>query len=262
MSQTALETNARTLIALRAAQGKADLPAPPADLAQAYALQFETERVLCAEAGYKPIGWKIGATNAGARANFKLDDQFLGRLYAQMTVASPAALPSRPGLYRAYEAEFVLELGADLDATKGPINTAAVRAATKRVGCAIEVVGSYVPMAAPHGTHSLIADFAGCVNWVQGPMTADFADLDLDAAGVTFSLDGETKASGKGANVDGGPFGATAWLANALARLGRSLKAGDLITTGTAIPPVPFAGDGKKAVADFGALGKVEATIG
>ena len=44
---------------------------------------------------------------------------------------------------------------------------AAVKAATKRVGCAIEIVGGYVPMAAPHGAHSLIADFAGCVNWVQ-----------------------------------------------------------------------------------------------
>ncbi|HMN70732.1 MAG TPA: hypothetical protein PKA55_02560, partial [Rhodoblastus sp.] len=235
---------------------------PPADLADAYALQFEAERILVAEKGFAPIGWKIGATNAGARANFKLDDQFLGRLYRQMTVASPAQLPSRPGLYRAYEAEFVLELGADLDATKGAIDAAAVRAATKRVGCAIEIVGGYTPMAAPHGAHSLIADFAGCVNWVQGPMTTNFTGLDLDAAAVTFSLDGETKAQGKGANVDGGPFGATAWLANALGRLGRSLKAGDLITTGTAIPPCPFTGDGKRAIADFGALGKVEVTIG
>ena len=117
-------------------------------------------------------------------------------------------------------------------------------------------------MAAPHGAHSLIADFAGCVNWIQGPMTTDFAGLDLDAADVTFSLDGEKKAEGKGANVDGGPFGATAWLANALGKLGRSLKAGDLITTGTAIAPVPFAGDGKRAIADFGSLGKVEVTIG
>ena len=262
MSQTDLKTNAGALIALRAAEGKAALPAPPADLAGAYALQFEAERLVIADKGYQTIGWKIGATNAGARANFKLDDQFLGRLYKQMTLASPAKLPSRPGLYRAYEAEFVLELGADLDAAKGPIDAAAVKAATRAVGCAIEVVGSYIPMAAPHGALALIADFAGCVNWIQGPMTRDFAGLDLDAAGVSFSLDGETKAQGKGANVDGGPFGATAWLANALGKLGRSLKAGDLITTGTAIAPVPFAGDGKKAVADFGALGKVDVTIG
>lgn len=262
MSQTALEINARTLIALRAAQGKAELPAPPADLAGAYALQFEAERILAAEKGFTPIGWKIGATNAGARANFKLDDQFLGRLYRQMTFATPARLSAAPGLYRAYEGEFVLELGADIDASKGPVDAAAVKAATRAVGCAIEVVGSYVPMAAPHGAHSLIADFAGCVAWIQGPMTTGFAALDLDAAGVTFTLDGETKAQGKGANVDGGPFGATAWLANALARLGRSLKAGDVITTGTAIAPCPFAGDGKLAVADFGALGRVEVTIG
>ncbi len=262
MSQTDLETNARKLIALREAQGKADLPAPPADLPGAYRLQFEAERILVAERGFAPIGWKIGATNAGARANFKLDDQFLGRLYRQMTVASPAKLPAAPGFYRAYEAEFVLELGADLDTAKGAIDAAAVRAATKRVGCAIEMVGGFIPMAPPHGAHSLIADFAGCVGWIQGAMTSDFAALDLDASTVTFTLDGETKAQGKGANVDGGPFGATAWLANALGKLGRALKAGDLITTGTAIPPVPFAGDGKRAVADFGALGKVEVTIG
>jgi 2-keto-4-pentenoate hydratase len=262
VSQTDLDTNARRLIALREKAGKSDLPTPPADLAGAYALQFAAERILVAEKGFAPIGWKIGATNAGARANFKLDDQFLGRLYRQMTVASPAKPPATPGLYRAYEAEFVIELGADLDATKGPVAAAAVRAATKRVGCAIEMVGGFIPMAAPHGAHSLIADFAGCANWIQGPMTGDLAGVDLDAAGVTFSLDGETKATGKGANVDGGPFGATAWLANALGKLGRSLKAGDLITTGTAIPPVPYAGDGKRAVADFGPLGKVEVTIG
>ncbi|MCB1540018.1 MAG: hypothetical protein KDJ25_03945 [Rhodoblastus sp.] len=262
MSQSQLETNARKLIALRESAGKTELPAPPADLAEAYALQFEAERILAAEKGFAPIGWKIGATNAGARANFKLDDQFLGRLYAQMTAASPAKLPATPGLYRAYEAEFVIELGADLDATKAPVDAAAAKAATKRVGCAIEMVGSFIPMAPPHGVSSLIADFAGCAKWVQGPMTADFANLDLDAATVAFSLDGEAKAQGKGAAVDGGPFGATAWLANALGKLGRALKAGDLITTGSAIAPCPYAGDGKKAVADFGALGKVEVTIG
>ena len=262
MDAAALTRNARAFLALREAKGAAPLPDAPADVAEAYRLQFEAERILAAEKGYAPIGWKIGATNAGARANFKLDDQFLGRLYRQMTLASPARLPATAGLYRAYEAEFVLELGADLDTTKGPVDAAAVRAATRRVGCAIEMVGGFIPMAPPHGAHSLIADFAGCANWIQGPMTSDVAGLDLDAASVTFSLDGEAKAQGKGANVDGGPFGATAWLANALAKLGRRLKAGDLITTGTAIAPCPYAGDGKRAVADFGALGKVEVTIG
>lgn len=262
MNDAALNDNARKLLALRESSGKSALPAPPADLAAAYALQFAAERILTSEKGFAPIGWKIGATNAGARANFKLDDQFLGRLYRQMTVASPARLPAAPGFYRAYEAEFVLELGADLDPGKTPFDAAAVRAATRAVGCAIEVVGSYIPLAAPHGAPSLIADFAGCAGWIAGPTTQNFADIDLDAAGVAFSLDGEVKASGKGANVDGGPFGATAWLANALAKLGRGLKAGDLITTGSAIAPCPFAGDGKTAVADFGALGKVEVRIG
>lgn len=262
MTDKTITDSARIFLALRDSAGKGAPPAPPRDLAEAYRLQFSMERMLADEKGFVPIGWKIGATNAGARKNFGLQDQFLGRLYRQMTAASPARLPAAPGFYRAYEAEFVIELAADLDAARAPVDAAAVRAATRAVGCAIEMVGGYIQLAPPHGVASLIADFGGCARWIQGPMTPSFADLDLDAATVAFSLDGEPKAEGKGANVDGGPFGATAWLANALAKMGRSLKAGDLVTTGTAIAPVPYAGDGKTAVADFGALGKVEVTIG
>jgi 2-keto-4-pentenoate hydratase len=259
---TSIEQNARALIALRHKAGAGAAPPAPQSLQDAYRTQFECERILAAEHGFAPIGWKIGATNAGSRAMFKLEAPFLGRLYRQMTSASPARLPASPKFYRAYEAEIALVLGADLDATKAPVDAAAVRAATRAVAPAIEMVGGYVMPGGENFGFALISDFAGNAYWVLGAEVSDFAALDLEQAPIRFSIDGEEKAVGKGANVDGGPFGATAWLANELGKLGRTLKAGEFITTGTAIAPVPYAGDGKAAVADFGALGRIEVSIG
>jgi 2-keto-4-pentenoate hydratase len=49
---------------------------------------------------------------------------------------------------------------------------------------------------------------------------------------------------------------ALAWLANELRGLGITLRAGQVVTTGTCHPPLPIqAGD--HFAADFGALGKV-----
>ena len=73
---------------------------------------------------------------------------------------------------------------------------------------------------------------------------------------MTLFVNREEKARGKGRNVDGGAFGATAWLANDLAARGRGLKADDYVTTGSVTPPVPVA-PGTAVVADLGPLGSV-----
>src|SRR5260221_322722 len=49
---------------------------------------------------------------------------------------------------------------------------------------------------------------------------------------------------------------ALAWLANELSGLGITLRAGEVVTTGTCHPPLPIA-SGDRMEADFGVLGKV-----
>ncbi len=245
---------ARALAALRAGAG-APVDLAWLDIADAYRLQFALEALLVAESGYQPIGWKIGATNAGARAALGLEAPFLGRLYRQMTWPNPAKVEFRSGFHRAYEAEIALEIDRDLDGRDGPYDAAAIRAATRAVAPAIELVGSRLSAGA-----GLIADLAGHAQWIVGPKRTDFSALDLMEAPIRFTIDGETKATGKGAAVEGGAFGATAWLANTLVALGRGLKAGEYVTTGTVIAPQPM-GAGQSARADFGPLGTIEVSI-
>jgi 2-keto-4-pentenoate hydratase len=64
------------------------------------------------------------------------------------------------------------------------------------------------------------------------------------------------KFIGHGKNVLGDPRVALAWLANELRGLGITLRAGEVVTTGTCRPPLPIQ-SGDRMEADFGVLGKV-----
>jgi 2-keto-4-pentenoate hydratase len=57
--------------------------------------------------------------------------------------------------------------------------------------------------------------------------------------------------------VLGDPRIALTWIANELSRNGMTLRAGDVVTTGTCMPPLEVqAGD--HVTADFGVFGRVE----
>ena len=59
---------------------------------------------------------------------------------------------------------------------------------------------------------------------------------------------------GKGENVLGDPRAALAWLGNELSGLHIALEAGQVVTTGTCLVPLPIAA-GDELAADFGLIG-------
>jgi 2-keto-4-pentenoate hydratase len=61
--------------------------------------------------------------------------------------------------------------------------------------------------------------------------------------------------------VLGDPREALTWLVNELSALNIPLGAGQIVTTGTCLSPLPIE-PGDHVIADFGALGGVEAHLG
>jgi 2-keto-4-pentenoate hydratase len=84
---------------------------------------------------------------------------------------------------------------------------------------------------------------------------ADWRRLDLVEQRPLISLRGRQYV-GHGKNVLGDPLTALAWLADELRKLGLTLRAGEVVTTGTCHPPLPIAA-GDIVEADFGSLGIV-----
>jgi 2-keto-4-pentenoate hydratase len=83
----------------------------------------------------------------------------------------------------------------------------------------------------------------------------DWRELNLIEEKPVIALRGK-QYTGHGKNVLGDPRIALAWLADELRQLGVTLKAGEVVTTGTCHPPLPIQ-SGDLFAADFGSIGRV-----
>lgn len=201
------------------------------------------------------FGWKIAATSAAGQAHINVDGPLAGRLLAEMAAESGAALPFGANRMRVAEAEFAFRMGRDLPPRAAPYAVEEVMGAVASLHPAIEVPDSRFADFTRAGAPQLIADNACAHQFVLGPPAeTDWRGMDLAVHPVRGRVDGAA-AEGRGANALGDPRLALAWLANELSGLGITLAAGQVVTTGTCVVPMPIA-PGVEVMADLDILGK------
>ncbi len=227
----------------------------PATRAEGYAIQAR----LAARSAHPAFGWKIAATSAAGQAHIGVDGPLAGRLLAEeMHEEGAAAVPFGANHMRVAEAEFAFRIARDLPPRPtAPYTVAEVLDAVATLHPAIEIPDSRFEDFASVGAAQLIADNACAHQFVLGPATtADWSGLDLAAHRVRGTVAGRMQRDGIGGNVLGDPRTALAWLVNELSRHGITLNAGQVVTTGTCLVPMPV-GPGDAVFADFGVLGSV-----
>ena len=251
---TVSDSNIDILMRARGGPSIGALPDMPADLDAAYGVQ----EALVERIGKPAIGWKIGCTSAMAQRISRVSEPFFGRMFAHISAPGPARLKIADFHNPIVEPEIAFRMARGLPAAGAPYGADAVADAVAALFPAVEIVDSRYARAWKIDIRETVADNGVHAFFVRGAECADWRAVDRPAIPLTVTTNGARTAKGAGANALDDPMNALVWLANALARRGLSLAAGDLITTGNICddPVVPAPGD--VTVAEFGPLGRVE----
>ena len=193
------------------------------------------------DAGEHVVGKKIGVTSKVVMDMLKVNQPDFGHLLSGMVFNEGDPLSMGQFIAPKAEAEVAFVLSRDLS---GPGVTAAdVLRATDCVMPCFEIVDSRI-QDWKIKIQDTVADNASCGVLTLGGVRKSPRQLDLALAGMVLEKNGEVISTSAGASVQGSPVNAVAWLANTLGRLGISLKAGDVILSGSQSPLVPVvAGD-------------------
>jgi 2-keto-4-pentenoate hydratase len=229
----------------------------PHNRTEGYAIQAEIARL----SGQNVVGWKIAATSLAGQKHIGVDGPLAGRLLANRVLESGASVSLDGNLMRVAEAEFVFRFEQDLPRRAEPYEVVEVLAAVESLHPGIEIPDSRYHDYVRAGGLQMIADDA-CASWfVLGAATnANWRDMNLVSHTVEAYKNDVLVATGSGANVLGDPRVALTWLVNELSTYGDGLQAGEFVTTGTCIVPLPIA-PGDQLRFDFGAFGVIEAAL-
>ncbi|MFO1350913.1 MAG: fumarylacetoacetate hydrolase family protein [Gammaproteobacteria bacterium] len=258
MEISALQTAAELLWnAWRQGQTLPALPdhCRPQSLTDGYAIQ-----AMLAELSDDAVaGWKIAATSAAGQKHINVDGPIAGRLFAGKILPHSATLALGANRMRVAEAEFAFRMGRDLPPRAHDYSQDEVMAAVASLHPAIEIPDSRFSDFTKVGGAQLVADDACAFLFVLGNAAGgDWRSANLADHPVELRINDATVTRGRGADALGDPRIALTWLANSHALRGEGLKAGQVITTGVCGAPSAIK-PGDRVIADFGALGRVEA---
>ncbi len=239
--------------ARRAGRFLSTYPGPmPATMAEAYEVQDEA----IAAWPDRIAGWKLG------RIREPLDQQYgAGRLAGPIfsrnvwqAGAEPTRFPVIDGGFAAVEAEYIIQLGDDAP-DRGDWTASSVTPLIGQVFTGVEIAGSPFAAINDHGPAVTASDFGNNAGLILGSEITGWRER-LAGLTCTVAIDGQIIGRGGAVDIPGGPLDSMAFLLNLLHARGRTLEAGQLISTGAATG-VHQIFIGQSAVADFGSDGRI-----
>lgn len=186
----------------------------------------------------KVAGYKVGATTAAMQSYLGVDMPAYGRIMEASIFPSGASIEAsrfcRPGI----ECEIAVRIGADIPLRDADWTREDLGEYIAAIGPAIELVENRYGDFLGAGFGTLIADdffHKGCL---LGDFIEDWRTIDMPQVSGRTVINGEQVATGDGAQVMGHPLESLVWLANKLQSQDRSLKAGEVVLTGSMTPVI------------------------
>ena len=230
----ALEIARRFVAARRNAVALSDYPGPmPPDLVSAYqcqdaAIDLWPDTV---------VGWKIGKIPEAVQAEVG-GHRLAGPIFAKGVHTALDADEIVCGVFvggtACVEAEYVFEVGEDAPADKTEWSIADAAEIAGRLFVGVEMAGSPLSDINGRGPRVVISDFGNNADEILGVEIPGWRSLEWkDLTAETF-IDGKLIGTGGALQIPGGPLESLQFIAENVAKRGRPLKKGMLISTGAA----------------------------
>lgn len=214
------------------------------------------ERARRIAAGELPLGWKVGFGAAQAMQSLGLDRPLVGYLMRSAIRESGVDLAFPDFAKPAIEPEIAVYLDADLD---GGSDGTAVRKAISALGSALEIADVTFPPAA--GPETILAGNIYQRGVVLGPVDERRAGANLAGLDAEVSINGESIDLPDNLEANTGPIlEVVATVAETLAAMGETLRAGELIIMGSIVPPL-FPGAGTTVSYTLGDLPPISVSL-
>ncbi|MFO8141329.1 MAG: 2-oxopent-4-enoate hydratase [Marinobacter sp.] len=202
--------------------------------------------------GASIIGKKIGVTSKAVQNMLNVHQPDFGYLTDDMVFNSGETVRISDRLI-APRAEGEIAFILKKDLTGPGVTNADVLAATECVMPCFEIVDSRI-RDWKIAIQDTVADNASCGLFVLGDQAVSPRKVDLVTCGMVVEKNGSVLSAGAGAAALGTPVNCVTWLANTLGEFGITLKAGEVILSGSLVPLEPVkAGDYMRV--DIGGIG-------
>ncbi len=259
---TDIRAAAKTIAANR--RNRTPLPplgdAAPQTEAEGYRIQDAVHDLLAADLGAM-VGYKIGCTSPVMQQYLDIPHPCGGGVFAKGVFDSGASLSTKDFVRVGVECEIAVRLARDLALTEEPFTAEWVAESIEAYLPAIEIVDDRYVDWQTLGAPTLVADDFFAAGCVLGKPVARVGLPDVLHVIGRALINGLEVGRGTGADVLGHPHNALAWLANHLATEGKSLRAGQIVLTGSLVKTV-WLNAGDEVVMELEGLGRVEATFG
>jgi 2-keto-4-pentenoate hydratase len=232
-------------------------PDGPATISDAYDIQDRYVALLRSKHG-DAAGYKVGLTSATMQTFCGIDHPIAGVVLASRVHTSGASVKRADFGRLGLEFEIAVRIKSDVPITGRPCTAEAIAPHIDGVCAAIELVDDRSADYSNLDVRSLVADNS----WNAGIVLSEFLTKwpDLPGALGRASKDGAAFGEGHGRDILGHPFNSAAWLATQLNSRGTSLKAGEIVMTGSVMKTV-FPEEAASYRFELGGIGVVEAQV-
>ncbi len=230
----------------------------PKSRAEGYAVQAYLE----SQSASPLFGWKLAATSKAGQEHIKVDGPLVGRILREQVIPHAGTYRKLDeNIMQVAELEFAFRFSRDIKPRTSDWDWKEALDCIESLHPAIELPDSRYTRYEVVGTAQLIADNACAHYFVLGEPSPDsWRELDLADHQPWGLVNGVQYRQAAGRNVLGDPRFALIWFLNEASQYGMAIRAGEIVTTGTCLVPIPIS-HAMRIEGDFGTLGDVSVQI-